>query len=87
MTIHDLSTRQYYKGLSRRFDSRVRLLARLGFRYTREAAGFPNDRPPHCWTNPRRLTRYGGIVGATIMHADSRAWTDTLLSNCRRPSR
>jgi hypothetical protein len=70
-----LSSNQFYGGLNRRFDSRARRLASLGYRYTCSPFGAVFVRGS--------LWRLESIPAGLVMHADNRAFIDALRSPMR----
>ena len=75
MAVSHLTSHQYYRGLNRRFDRRVQLLARLRLEYDPEQVG---------WFNPRREwhAQHGKpnwrMPNCFLQHADNRAFYETL---------
>lgn len=62
--INTLTPKQYYKGLSNRFDNRVKKLIRDGWKYNKETVSFEKK----SIFSSRRFS----IGNAEIMHSDKR---------------
>jgi len=75
----ELTSNQYYAGLNRRFDKRMRLLAFMGYDMRR------NEH--NCYTKQLQENWHGRIASINasfIMHADKRAFLDELYTQQRR---
>jgi hypothetical protein len=73
-----ITDNQYYGALNRRFDSRVRLLYRFGFRFDGVSGPMVRRRP----SNPNKLDT---IPRAAILGYPPRVWRDMVLTaNLRR---
>jgi hypothetical protein len=73
-----MSDNQYWRGLNRRFDRRVALLYRLGFRLASV------DNMGYMVRAERRDCDRRGIPNLAIMYADNRAWLEMLHRVLRR---
>jgi hypothetical protein len=80
---------QLYRGLTRRFENRARLIERLGFRYrvvAVKANPTNTHERPDTWGFFVR-NRYGrtqAIPAAILTHATNRTWIDTLRCTLNR---
>jgi hypothetical protein len=69
---------QFYRGLNRRFDRRMKFLHRLGFRY--QIIAQPLDpRSTYGVVTRQRHNRVQVIPAATILTATPRVWIDMVL--------
>lgn len=68
----ELTSNQYYGGLNRRFDARIRLLRKLNFSYDRETRCYYSKHEHY------RRKKLNGIQLAMVMHSDRRAWRERL---------
>ena len=66
MAFHGLTENQYYGGLNNRFDRRVRMLLRAGYTYSESGWNRGGFRPGY------------RILSSHVMHADKRAFIQTL---------
>ncbi len=76
MSLYDLTSNQYYNGLNRRFDARVRRILGMGFAYNPDAKTYFRRNKWNC------KSRYG-LTLSQIMHCDHRAWNEELASATR----
>jgi tryptophanase len=78
--LQSLTSNQYYGGLNKRFDKRAALLRRFGFSYQRPAhACRPGESVSvGVFVRAGRRRDWDAIPAATLLHADNRAWRDTL---------
>jgi len=74
--LHQLTSKQYYHGLNRRFVKRAAQLHRFGFRYQRTELGFAvfTREPRGYWPRSHVST----IPAEVLHHASNRAWIDRL---------
>jgi hypothetical protein len=72
--LYNLTSNQYWGGLCKRFDKRVRLLAHMGYKYNN---GWKSHSTIWDNKNEKMIPRIT-ITGAQIMHLDNRAWNEFL---------
>lgn len=79
-----MTSNQYYGGLNRRFDQRSALLRRFGFKY-QSLVAIPARTGGTMGIFVRdRLGRVQMLPAAEVMHAERRAWRDTLATTLQR---
>lgn len=84
MATQQITDNQFYRGLNRRFDRRMRFLHRLGFRY--QIIQQPHDhRATYGVVVRQQHARTQVIPAAMILTASPRVWVDMVLApNLRR---
>lgn len=80
--LSELTSNQYWGGLNRRFDNRVRLLHRLGIHYNQRANAWPSKRTKYN-LETRAMAPAWNMTAQFIMHADHRAWNEMLADLVR----
>ena len=73
MSLYNLTSNQYYSGLNKRFDARVRRLHNMGFYY--DGAKQTYYRRTRWATQPKY-----GMPLTKIMQCDRRSWQEQLAS-------
>lgn len=77
--INNLTSNQYYGGINRRYDSRVKILLRAGFYWNKQK---------EMWQHKRHFNYKGGIHNSVVMHCDKRHFMMLLVAeyplNCWR---
>ena len=68
-----MTTNQRYGGLNRRFDRRVALLRRFGFKYSTPVPGI-------AVLTRMRYGRPTNVAASEVMHADRDTWVDRLTT-------
>lgn len=73
-----LTSKQYYRGLNRRFEKRAKILRRFGYQYTLTEYNVA------VFVYPYRGRRPLCVAASFLLHADNRAWFDRLAELLRR---
>jgi hypothetical protein len=76
--IKDLTSNQYYRGLNKRFDNRVKKLSRAGFYYDKEYNAFI---PKKYKNKEAKFKEHYKISNELIMHADNRVFNNLIIRN------
>jgi len=77
MSLHDLTSNQYWGGINRRFDKRIKLLYKIGIKFDHESVGFPSKATKWDFEQERIVPRWI-LRSSTMMHLDNRAWFEML---------
>lgn len=80
--IGQLTSNQYYGGLNRRFDKRIRLLHRFGFRYRIDKIGTETFGVLYR-KNPFNPHREQCILASELLHSHNRVFRDELRAVLR----